>query len=75
SMFFQYLMTALIGGQFFMYSDFMKTSSINVGDLTIPVLNIYMLAISTVTLIVLLYLLYKTKIGIAIRAASSDLLT
>jgi len=75
SMFFQYLMTALLGGQFFMYPDFMKTASINIGDLTIPILNIYMLVISTVTLIILLYLLYKTKIGIAIRAASSDLLT
>lgn len=75
SMFFQYLMTALVGGRFFMYRSFMKASSLNIGNLTIPVINLYMLAVSTVALAALLYVLYRTKIGIAIRAASGDLFT
>lgn len=75
SLFFQYLMTALVGGRFFMYRSLLKMSSVNVGTLTIPVVNVYMLVVSAAALAALLYVLYRTRIGIAIRAASGDLLT
>lgn len=75
SMFLQYLMTAILGGRFFMFRNFLKVNSLSFGHLTISVINIYMLIISAVVLIALLYVLYRTRIGIAIRAASTDLVT
>lgn len=73
SMFLQYLMTALLGGRFFIYKPLLKSSALRLGSLTIPVVNLAMLGASVIALAILLYVLYRTTIGIAIRAASTDL--
>ncbi len=75
SMFLQYLMTALLGGRFFMYRPLLKSSSWRFAGITIPIVNLAMLAASIVALVFLLYVLYRTTIGIAIRAAATDLST
>lgn len=75
SMFFRYLMTALLGGRFYMYRPLLQTTSLRFAGVTIPVVNLAMLAASVVALTFLLYVLYRTTIGIAIRAASTDLVT
>jgi len=48
---------------------------IHIGDLTIPVLTIIVPIMTILLLLGILYILYKTKIGIAIRALAFDIYT
>jgi len=57
---------------FYAYPAFFKTSFISIGQFTISVTDLMMLGISIVVIIALMLLLYKTRIGIAIRALSMD---
>ncbi len=75
SLFFESFMTALLGGQFYMYRNFFKETTISLGTLIIPWTSVLTLIVSSGALIFLLHVLYRTRIGIAIRAASTDLFT
>ncbi len=55
------------------YPSFFPTKVIQLTDnLTIAVTDVIMLGLSTVGILILLYVLYKTRLGISIRALSMD---
>jgi len=65
----------LLGVQIYMYRNFFKETTISLGTLIIPWTSVLTLIVSSGALIFLLHVLYRTRIGIAIRAASTDLFT
>lgn len=54
------------------FKDLIETNFINIGTIQINNKTILMLLISTLLVILLQFLVYKTKIGMAMRAASLD---
>jgi branched-chain amino acid transport system permease protein len=54
--------------------DLIKVKTIKIGELTISVTYLLSLAATIIAFGVLIYVLKKTKIGIAIRAASNDMI-
>ncbi|HYG57160.1 MAG TPA: branched-chain amino acid ABC transporter permease [Symbiobacteriaceae bacterium] len=67
------LMTIFFGASFWAYPAELRQGSLSLMGVTIPALNLYMLATSAATLGILVFVLYRTRIGIAIRAAACDL--
>jgi branched-chain amino acid transport system permease protein len=71
----QQFFAATLGDDYYPYPVFMKQTSINIGSLTISKTYTLMLIITGLVLLLLTYVLKRTKIGIALRAASTDIRT
>lgn len=71
----QQFFAATCGDEYFPYPVFMKKTALNIGNLTVSKTYLLMLVISAVVLLLLSYVLRRTKIGIALRAASTDIWT
>lgn len=72
SMLMQNLITVLFSTSYYSYPVFFKTSSFNIGGLMFVTTDILMLVISCIALAILQFILKKTRIGVAIRALSTD---
>ncbi|UCF98998.1 MAG: branched-chain amino acid ABC transporter permease [Spirochaetaceae bacterium] len=71
----QQFFAVTFGSDYYTYPVFIKETALHVGNLTVSKIYLLMLGISAVVLGGLSYVIRKTKIGIAIRAASSDIST
>ncbi len=71
----QQFFAVTLGADYYPYPQFFKETAIHVGGFTVSKTYILMLVISGVVLLLLSYIISKTKIGIAIRAISSDIRT
>jgi len=71
----QQFFAAAWGDQYYPYPVFMKKTALNFGNFTVSTTYLLMLVISAVVLLLLSYVLRRTKIGIALRAASTDIWT
>jgi len=72
SMLLENLITVLFSTSYYSYPAFFKTTSFNVGGIMFVTTDILMLLISCVALTILQFVLKKTRIGVAIRALSTD---
>lgn len=72
SMLVQNLITVFFSGAFYTYPMFFTTMSFKVGSIIFSVTDVLMFGISVVSLSILMYVLYKTRLGISIRALSMD---
>lgn len=66
------LVTIKVGSNFFNYPSFFGTPTIKIGDLVISTSDVIMLVISMVALLILGYVIQRTRIGRALRAISFD---
>ncbi|MDK2878939.1 MAG: branched-chain amino acid transport system permease protein [Thermoanaerobacteraceae bacterium] len=73
SIFFENFIICTIGPRFRSYPRIMQTTFVELGKLNISVMDIYAAVVAIAFLLMLSYLIEKTKVGIAIRAASFDL--
>ncbi len=71
----QQFFAATLGADYYPYPTFMKQTAISVWTITVSKSYMLMLAITAVVLILLTYVLKRTRIGIALRAASTDIRT
>ncbi len=71
----QQFFAAAWGAEYYAYPVFMKKTSLDFGNFTVSKTYLLMLVISAVVLLLLSYVLRRTKIGIALRAASTDIWT
>ena len=71
----QQFFAATCGDEYYPYPVFMQKTALNIGNLTVSKSYLLMLVISAVVLLLLSYVLRRTKIGIALRAASTDIWT
>ncbi|MCD6120831.1 MAG: branched-chain amino acid ABC transporter permease [Spirochaetales bacterium] len=71
----QQFFAALWGSNYYPYPEFIKKATLSLGSLVVSKSYLIMLSVSGGVLIILSYFLKRTKIGIAIRAASSDIWT
>ncbi|TVQ39044.1 MAG: branched-chain amino acid ABC transporter permease [Spirochaetaceae bacterium] len=71
----QQFFSAMWGAHYFAYPDFFERTAFHVSGLVISRTYLLMLVISAVVLLALTLFLRATKLGIAIRAASSDIYT
>jgi len=68
-----FFMFATIGGNFYRWPEIISTTAIHVGALTFSTLNLMMGGACLLALLILNYVLFRTRIGLAIRAAACDL--
>lgn len=66
------LVTIKVGSSFFNYPSFFENPTVKAGSVVISVSDIMMFVISAVALIVLAYVIQKTRLGRAMRAVSFD---
>lgn len=66
------LVTLKVGANFFNFPSFFKNPTIKAGDIVISTSDAMMLIISTVALLVLAFVIQKTRLGRALRAVSFD---
>jgi len=71
----QQFFAVTLGSDYYTYPVFIEETALHLGNLTVSKIYLLMLGISAVVLGALSYVIRKTKIGIAIRAASSDIST
>ena len=71
----QQFFSALWGSDYYPYPEFLKQTVFNLGTIVVSRTYLLMLAISAAVLIALSLFLKRTKVGIAIRAASTDIRT
>lgn len=71
----QQFFAVTLGDDYYPYPELFKETAFHFGNLTVSKTYILMLAISGVVLLILSYVIRKTKVGIAIRAISSDIRT
>lgn len=57
---------------YYSYPAFFKNPNLQIGSFTVSLIDIMMLSISGLVIFLLMFLLYKTRLGIAIRALSFD---
>lgn len=69
------LVTIFASSNFYSYPKFFQSDVITVAGLNIAVSDLLMLLFSSTALLLLLWVLYRTKIGLAIRALSFDVNT
>lgn len=74
-MFIENVITIFKGSTFYAYPKLTNTSVIQLGEISIPVLNMLMLTISAVVLAGLMWVIHKTAFGISVRAVSFDVRT
>lgn len=68
----QNLVTVFYSGAFYSYPVFFKPSYFTVGEIFFVVTDVLMLIISIISLVVLAFILKKTRLGTSIRALSMD---
>lgn len=73
--FLQNLARKIWGSETFSYTGKLKTITYNIGNITISNIQILIFALTVVLLIVLYLLIYKSKMGIAMRASSYNMTT
>jgi len=71
----QQFFAATLGDDYYPYPVLMKQASLHLGTLTISKTYTLMLIITGLVLLLLTFVLRRTKIGIALRAASTDIRT
>jgi branched-chain amino acid transport system permease protein len=71
----QQFFSATLGDDYYPYPEFMKKTAIHLGNLTVSKTYLMMLAITAVVLLLLTWVIKRTRIGIALRAASTDIRT
>ncbi|MGE5551572.1 MAG: branched-chain amino acid ABC transporter permease [Bacteroidota bacterium] len=69
---FENVITIFFSTNFYSFPSFFSTYTFKLGGLFIPVPDLIMFAFSISALIVLAFLIYRTRIGIALRAVSFD---
>lgn len=67
------LVLAVIGYNFYNFPPLLSTEAVFIAGINLPTLNVFMLVTSVIALVILTYVLRRTRIGIAIRAAASDM--
>jgi len=67
------LVQATIGYTFHIYPPMLKRAAFRIGDVSVSTLNAIILATVISAIVALSYVLKRTRVGIAIRAASNDL--
>lgn len=75
SIFGENIVIATIGAKFRSYPQILPVTSLSVGALSISLLDVFAAVLGSVFLLILLFIINKTKEGMAIRAASYDLET
>ena len=70
SIFLENFVVATIGPTFKTYPEIFKSTAIQLGSLSISKIDIIMFIIAGASLLILVFILEKTKIGLAIRASS-----
>jgi branched-chain amino acid transport system permease protein len=71
----QQFFSASLGSNYYAYPEFMKQTAFRIGSITLSKTYLIMLVSSAVVLVLLSLFLRRTKMGIAIRAASTDIRT
>lgn len=71
----QQFFAATLGDDYYPYPPFMKQTSIHLGGIAVSKSYLMMLGITAFALVLLTYVLKRTKVGIALRAASTDIRT
>ena len=71
----QQFFSASLGSNYYAYPEFMKQTAFRIGSITLSKTYLIMLATSAIVLLLLSLLLKRTKVGIAIRASSTDIRT
>lgn len=66
------LVTVFYSGAFYSYPVFFKPSYFTVGDIFFVVTEVLMFVIAAISMIVLAFILKKTRLGVSIRALSMD---
>lgn len=69
------IVTIFASSNFYSYPRFFETTVLNVAHVNIALTDLLMLGFSSVSLMLLLWVLYRTRIGLAIRALSFDVNT
>ena len=70
--FIESISTLLVGANFYTYPSFFANPTFTIGPFTISTSNIVMLICSVIALLVLTFIIQKTKLGVALRAVSFD---
>jgi len=73
SLFLQNAMRLLVGSNPKPFPDLINAGSINIGSIQIEVKTILMFGVSGLLVILLQFIVYKTKVGKAMRASSQDM--
>ena len=71
----QQFFSATLGSNYYAYPEFMKQTAFRIGGITLSKTYLIMAAASAVVLLLLSLFLKRTKVGIAIRASSTDIRT
>jgi branched-chain amino acid transport system permease protein len=71
----QQFFSATLGDDYFPYPEFMKQTAFHLGGLAVSKTYLMMLSITAIVLILLTWVIRRTRIGIALRAASTDIRT
>lgn len=71
----QQFFAVTLGSDYYTYPEFIRETAIRVGSITVSKIYLLMLLISGAFLAGLSYVIRKTKVGIAIRAVSTDIST
>jgi branched-chain amino acid transport system permease protein len=71
----QQFFAVTLGSDYYTYPEFIRETAIRLGSVTVSKIYLLMLSISAVVLVGLSYVIRRTRIGIAIRAASTDINT
>jgi len=72
SLLLEYLMMFFVGAEVRSYPRLLSDKSINLGNVVINMQQIYIVATSVVLMVILRFIVNKTKIGKAMRAVSAD---
>ncbi|MEA4891468.1 MAG: branched-chain amino acid ABC transporter permease [Peptococcaceae bacterium] len=75
SIFGENIVIATIGAKFRSYPQILPVTAVNIGALSVSLLDVFAALVGSLFLLILLYIINKTKEGMAIRAASYDLET
>lgn len=73
SLFLQNAMRLLVGSNPKPFPDLINAGSINIGTIQIDIKTILMFGVSAILVVLLQFIVYKTKIGKAMRASSQDM--
>ena len=69
------IVTIFASSTFYSYPKFFELTVVNIAHVNIALTDLLMLVFSSVALMILLWVLYRTRIGLAIRALSFDVNT
>jgi len=69
----QFLVLATIGGYFYNWPQIIPGEALHIGSLTVSTMNVLMGGACLMALLVLNFVLFRTRMGMAVRAAACDL--